>query len=41
VLVWLNNAEGNLRVDIDPRCQRAPGTVEHAARDWWSQQSGI
>jgi hypothetical protein len=40
VMAWVNNAEGNPEVKVDPRCQGVPEVVERAARDWWSQQSG-
>jgi hypothetical protein len=33
--------EGNQDVEVDPRCQRVPETVERYAREWWSHQSGI
>lgn len=39
VLAWVNNAEGNPRVEVDPGCRRVPEIVERAARDWWDQQS--
>jgi len=39
VLAWVNDAQGNPQLDVEPSCQRVPEPVERAARDWWSQQS--
>ena len=38
VVAWENNADGNLDLSDDWRCQRVPPEVEQAAREWWSEQ---
>ena len=39
VLGYQNNAEGDpLLLSDPPRCQRLPGAIEDAARQWWADE---